>query len=482
MNKSKSQFTIVAGVVVVTAVVFTAMYILRPTAPVEKLEDRVERLEVITAKKQDVFPTVSTQAVVEARLNISIKSQVSGLIVYAAPKFLTGGFFDTGEVILKIDPSDYELALVQAEVNVAKAEQALSVEKEQSDLAKQDWEKYGEGEATDLVLRIPQLREAEAGLKGAQANYDAQRIRLDRTEVKAPFPLMIDQKQVDLGQVVSANQDLVTVFGTEEAEIRMPLSQKQLDLLNVKNVGILPKEEVLNVKVRDLTREGDIIWDAQILRFESSIDRKSRVYYAIATIYDPMNLSHEKETPPLLPGVFVDLEVFGPKIGNVFKVPAKAMRDDDNIFIYEDEKLITKRVEVLDRDQDFVTIISGIDEGEYITATPPFSYVPGMKSIIASIDGAPVGGGPGGGRPSGGGRPGGSAAPSGGAATVAAAVPVSNQETEGRPDRQNLTAEQKAVIANMTPEQRAAARAERRAARGGAVQNPGGGQPQGGNQ
>lgn len=421
MNKNKSQFTIVVGIVVFTAIAFSGMYLLRPTAPVEKLEDRVERLEVITAKRQDVFPTVSTQAVVESRLNINIKSQVSGQIVYASPKFLTGGFFGADEVIMRIDPSDYELALVQAEVNVARAEQTLSVEKEQADLARQDWEKYGEGEATDLVLRIPQLREAEAGLKGAQANYDTQRIRLERTEVKAPFPLMIDQKQVDLGQIVGANQDLVSVFGTEEAEIRMPLSQKQLDLLNVKNVGILPKEEVLNVKVRDLTREDNIVWDAQILRFESSIDRKSRVYYAVATIYDPMNIKQEKETPPLLPGVFVDLEVFGPKIGNVFKVPTKAMRDDDNIFIYKEEKLLTKRVEVLDRDQDFVTIISGIDEGDYITATPPFSYVPGMKSMIASIDGVPVGAGSrGGGRP-GGGRPGGGAAPSGGATTAAAA-------------------------------------------------------------
>jgi len=408
MNKSKSQLMIIACVGVVTAAAFAALYLLRPTAPVEKIQERVERLEVITAKKMDVFPTVNTQAVVESSLNINIKSQVSGQVVCTSPRFESGGIFDTGEVIMRIDPSDYELALIQAEVNVAKAQQTLSVELEQTDLAKIDWEKYGQGEATDLVLRIPQLREAEAGLKGAQANYDTQRIRLERTAIKAPFPLMIDQKQVDLGQIVSVNQDLVKVFGTEEAEIRMPLSQKQLDLLNVRNVGILPEEKVLNVKVRDLTREDGVVWDAQILRLDGSVDRKSRVYYAVATIYDPINIKYEKETPPLLPGVFVNLEVFGPKISNVFKVPAMAMRDDDNIFIYADNKLITKRVEILDRDQSFITIKSGINEGDYIVPKPPYSYVPGMKAMIASIDGVQAGGGRGGGRPSrgGAGRPG----------------------------------------------------------------------------
>ncbi|MBT5073090.1 MAG: efflux RND transporter periplasmic adaptor subunit [Kordiimonadaceae bacterium] len=486
MKKSNSQLMIIAGIAIVTAVAFTGMYIMRPTAPVEKLEDRVERVEVITATRKDYFPKVSTQAVVESRFNITLKSQVTGQVLYISPKFLTGGYFDTGEVILRIDPRDYELALVQAEVNVARAEQTLSVEREQADLARQDWDKYGEGDATELVLRIPQLREAEAGLKGAQANYDAQNIRLGRTEVKAPFPLMIGEKQVDLGQIVGNNQDLANVFGTDEAEIRMPLSQKQMDLLSVKRVGILPEADVLKVKVRDLTREDNIVWDADILRIESNIDRKSRVYYAIGTVMDPMNLKGDKETPPLLPGVFVDLEVMGPKIGNVFQVPVKAMRDDNNIYIFEDEKLITKPVNVLDRDQLIVTILSGIDEGEKITTTPPFSYVPGMKSEISSLDGVPVSGGPGGrGRgPGGGGRQAAAAsapsAPSGGVTAAAAAESPAPPAAGERPNPANMTPEQRrAAVANMTPEQRAAMQARRAARQAGGAQPPA---PQGGNQ
>lgn len=489
MKKSHSQFMIVAAIAVVTAIVFTGMYIMRPTAPVEKLEDRVERLEVITAKRGDYTPSVKTQAVVESRFNITIKSQVAGQVIYISPKFISGGFFDTGEVIMRIDPSDYELALAQAEVNVARAEQTLSLELEQGELARLDWEKYGEGEPTDLVLRIPQIKTAEAGLKGAQAAYETQRIRLERTEVKAPFPLMIATKQVDLGQIVGNNQDLAAVFGTDEFEIRMPLSQKQMDLLSVKSVGILPDEEKLDIKVRDLTRDGNIVWDAEITRIESNIDRQSRVYFGIGTVYDPMNLKADKDTPPLLPGVFVDLEVIGAKMENLFRLPTKAMRDDNNIYIYKDEQLLTKPVEVLDRDQEMTTVISGIDDGEMIVITPPFSYVPGMKSAIASLDGMPMGRPGGRGGP--GGRPGGGSRPGGGAATAAAATPAADapaSPTEGaaaggetqRPDFANMTPEQRrAAFANMTPEQRAAMRARRQA--GGQGGRPGAG-PQGGSQ
>ena len=428
MNKVKSQFMIVVGIVILTAIGSAGMYVMRPTAPIEKLEDRVEKLEAITAKREDYFPAIKTQAVVESRYNINVKSQVPGQVIFVSPNFLSGGYFDTDDVMLRIDTSDYELALVQAEVNVAKAEQTLSVEKEQADLARQDWEKYGEGEPTELVLRIPQLREAEAALKGARANYEAQNIRLGRTEVKAPFPLVIGKKQVDLGQIVGNNQDLASVFGAEEAEIRMPLSQKQMDLLSVKRVGILPPSEVLKVKVRDLTRDNTIIWDANILRIESTIDRKSRVYYAIATVKDPMNLKGDKDTPPLLPGVFVDLEVLGPKIGNVFNVPIKAMRDDTNIYIYKDEQLITKPVAILARDQNTATIVSGIEEGDMIAISPPWSYVPGMKSVLASVDGVPVGGGSG----RAGGRPGG-APPTVGEPKASAAVetPKGGPKTKG---------------------------------------------------
>lgn len=487
MKKSSSQLMIVLSIAAITAIGFAGMYIMRPTAPVEKLEDRVEKLEVINAKRTDYYPSIKTQAVVESRFNITLQSQAVGQIIYISSKFLGGGFFDTDEVILKIDPSDYELALAQAEVNVARAEQTLSVESEQAELARLDWDKYGEGEPTDLVLRIPQLREAEAGLRGAKANYETQRIRLERTQVKAPYPLMIGTKQVDLGQIVGNNQNLANIFGTEEAEIRMPLSQRQMDLLSAKKVGILPESEYLDVKVRDLTREGDIVWDATIKRIESNIDRMSRVYFAVATVDDPMNLESEKETPPLLPGVFVDLEVMGKKIENVYRVPAKAMRDDNNIYYYEDEKLLTKPVEVLDRNQDVITIISGITNEDKIVTSPPFSYVPGMKSTIASIDGIPVG------RPAG--PPGGRSRPvaSGGAATPAvtvaaeapAEIPTETKTAaaaEGaaeRPNFANMTPEQRrAAFANMTPEQRQALQARRAARQADGGQ---GARPQGGN-
>lgn len=397
---------LVVGVVGITLAALVLMNIFRPQPVSEKMENRLERIEAVSARRQSVIPVVHTQAVVESKFNISLKSQVAGQIVFISPKFLSGGYFETGETILKIDPRDYELAVAQAEVAVARAKQLLNNEKELAELARQDWEKYGKGQATDLVLRLPQLREAESGLKGAKANYETQLVTLSRTEIKAPFPLMIDEKQVDIGQVVSLNQDLATVFGTEEAEIRMPLSQGQIDLLGITQVGILDPDQVLDVEVRDLSRDQDVHWDAQVLRVEGDIDRQSRVYYAVATVFDPMNIStssngrdkHSSEAgdrtkpPPLLPGVYVDLAVQGHPVKDVFRVPVKAMPDDSSVYFVQGNKLITKKVKVLDHGDEYATILSGIEEGDILCITPPWSYVPNMTVSLASLDGSPVGG------------------------------------------------------------------------------------------
>ncbi|MFT5691817.1 MAG: RND family efflux transporter MFP subunit [Oceanicoccus sp.] len=389
MVGKQSQVFIVLIVVVITVSFIVAMVAFRPEPALDVRDDRTEKIEGITAVKEDVVPKVNTQAVVESRVKIPLKSQVSGKIVYTSPRFLTGGAFQTNEIILEVDPSDYQLRLIQAEVDVARAEQELRIEKELSDLAFKDWGKYSKSVATDLVLRLPQLREAEASLKGAKANYDIQYLQLSRTKIVAPFPLMIDSKLVDRGQVVSINQDLVVVFGTDEAEVRMPLSQHQIDLLSISNVGILGKDDVLNVNIRDLSREGDTFWKAKIHRVEGGLDRKSRVYYAVATIIDPMNLHQVAAKPPLLSGAFVDLEVFGQKIENVFRVPTKSMRDDRHIYIYQNGSLITKRVVVAEYGDQYVTIISGIEEGEIICISPPWSYVSGMKATLVNLDGIP---------------------------------------------------------------------------------------------
>jgi len=390
MARKGLQAVLVAAVALLALAGVALMSYLQPQPELRDIASRVEKIEAISAQLQSFTPTVNTQGVVESRLTISLKAQAAGQVVYTSDKFLAGGFFQRDELILQVDPRDYELALVEAQVTVATAEQTLSKERELSRLAFVDWQQYSKAQASDLVLRIPQLREAEAGVKGARANYERARIRLSRTEVRAPFELMIDRKQVDQGQVVSDNQALAAVFGTEQAEVRMPLSQQQMDLLQLAEIGILGPSAVRAVTIRDPSRDGDNVWSASLDRVEASLDRKSRVYYAIATVRDPLNLRGDRNRVPLLPGVFVDLEVAGKKIKHVFRVPIRAMRDDNNIYLFENNQLITRRVTVLARDRETVTIVAGLQPGDIVCVSPPWSYVAGMKAQLAMLDGIAV--------------------------------------------------------------------------------------------
>jgi multidrug efflux pump subunit AcrA (membrane-fusion protein) len=71
---------------------------------------------------------VRTEGTVEPRTASTLIPQVSGVIRSISPAFREGGFFERGDVLVTLDPKDYELAIASAEAQVAQAESALEQE------------------------------------------------------------------------------------------------------------------------------------------------------------------------------------------------------------------------------------------------------------------------------------------------------------------------------------------------------------------
>ena len=85
-----------------------------------------------------------------------------GRVLEVSPKFKSGGRFAKGEVMLEIDGSDYVAALAKAESALADAQLSLAREEARAAQARRDWKKLGRGDASDLVLGIPQIASAKA--------------------------------------------------------------------------------------------------------------------------------------------------------------------------------------------------------------------------------------------------------------------------------------------------------------------------------
>ena len=154
--------------------------------------------EVIS--KKDITLKILTNGEVRPLNEINLISQVSGQIIKAADEFVDGGIIKAGSPLVWIDDRDYKLAVISAESRVAQASKLLEREIAESELAKNDWEELGIGEASPLTLRIPQLKEAEAAEKAALADLEKAKLNLERTVVKLLFQGIIRQKKTGVGQ------------------------------------------------------------------------------------------------------------------------------------------------------------------------------------------------------------------------------------------------------------------------------------------
>ena len=124
-------------------------------------------------QKKDVTLRVTTNGEVRSVTEINVIPQVSGRIIQVADEFIDGGNIKKGQPLIWIDDRDYRLATISAESRVAQAKKLLEREIAESELAKKDWEELGEGEASPLTLRIPQLEEARALLNAAEASIQS---------------------------------------------------------------------------------------------------------------------------------------------------------------------------------------------------------------------------------------------------------------------------------------------------------------------
>ena len=116
-----------------------------------------------------------------------VGAAVAGRVIEVSPSFVPGGFFEKGELLLRIDPFDYRQASVQATGAVAQADLRLATELAEADVARKEWEELGEGKPTPLTLREPQVAEAQAALASARAALENAERNLERTAIAAPY-------------------------------------------------------------------------------------------------------------------------------------------------------------------------------------------------------------------------------------------------------------------------------------------------------
>ncbi len=350
-------------------------------APEKKEEaQRLISLYVDEVRSDEVTISVQTQGEVRPKTEINLVPQVSGRIVGISESFAEGAEFGPGTTLIKIDDTDYQLAVIRAQARVAGARVAVQRELANAKIKEDHWlDKRTEGEPTAYALNKPQVMEAEASLLAAEADLKEANLNVARTEISAPFLGRVREKSVGIGQYVTAGTSLGRVFSTDTVKIRLPLTDVQLEELNLPMGFMADTFNAPVVKFSARVGHTEHTWSGRIVRTNASVDEQTRMIYAIAEVEAPYGVGSDNGAP-IAVGMFVHAEIAGVAAQSALVLPRLALRNADKVYVINDEnRLEIRTVNILSTSEDTVLVTTGVAVGDKVVTSTIPAAVDGME-------------------------------------------------------------------------------------------------------
>ncbi len=341
-------------------------------------------VRILRVQKQSAQMRISSQGAVQPKTASEIVSQVSGVVTSISPSFVAGGFFKKGDVMVSLDSRDYKYRLTQAKQQVAQAELALKLENQEAQIARNEWENLNKEKPPELVAREPQLAYAKATLESAKAAELQAQLNLARTKISAPFTGRVRSKNIDVGQFVSPGMSLAKIYSIDYAEVRLPIRHEELAYLDIQ-FDFRNKKSYENGPIVNLTANfagKPHQWEGHISHIEAEIDSRSRMVHVVARVKNPYKRNSKSNDVPLSVGLFVNAEIFGKTINNLYIIPRSAIRNQNQVLIVDSEnRLHVKELNIYRSTKNEVYIISGLNENDVICLTQIKTVVNGMEVL-----------------------------------------------------------------------------------------------------
>ncbi|MDA0680509.1 MAG: efflux RND transporter periplasmic adaptor subunit [Proteobacteria bacterium] len=342
---------------------------MKPPPQTKDLSDVAPLVEVMTLEAMDADFRIASQGTVRPRTETILSAEISGAIVGISPKYIPGGVFQSGEELMRIDPTNY----------------AVAVDRTSAMLTQRQIEFDGAEKLRSQGYRAEsEYASAAAALAAAEADLANARRNLERTRISLPYDGMVRAKDADLGQFVGPGTRLGITFATDYAEIRLPLTDQDLAFIELPDATDISRSGGIDgplVELSALQKGQKRFWQARIVRTEGIVDEKSRVTYAVARIEDPYKLkAGSNDETPIPMGTFVAAEIAGMTVSNVVRVPRIALRPNNQLmFVDADDRLQIRTVDVLRSDSHFSYLRGGVVAGDRICLTTIESPLSGIK-------------------------------------------------------------------------------------------------------
>lgn len=398
--KAVLQGAIAAAILVVAFAGMNMLVASRPDVPRGAIEERRYAVDTVTAVQGDYAPAISVFGETMAAREVELRALVGGEVLTIHPDLKPGGSVSRGDVLLEIDRFDYEGAVTEAEASLAE-ERALLVEnqgrlvlekanlaraREQLEFAERDLaraqELLGRGSTTEQVVDERKLvvSQRQQGLEQTQniltleeARVTQQNAAIERAEwrlanaqrqlrntvLTAPFDAIVRSEAAELGRLVSVNDAVVSLYSSDEFEVRFTLSDNQYGRLLADDGTVEGRE----VEVIWYLGNQPVIYPAVVSRIGADVASSRGGVDLIATI------DTENALVPLRPGAFVEIVVPDQTYENSFRVPETGYYGQGTIYVIEDNRLQQRQVDALAIDDGYVIVRGDLNEGETVLVT-----------------------------------------------------------------------------------------------------------------
>ena len=369
----------------VIALSLVAFFVLKATKPTPERSEKVSdgvlvHIRPLTTASHDA--SVAAKGRVMAAQKVMLQAELGGRVTWQSGELVPGGRFKTGEKMLKIDARDYNITADARRADLRRARLELTVENRRSDVAKQEWDAFGdnssESEGSGLALRKPQLEAAKVQLKAAQGAVAKAELDLRRTHLRAPFNAMVIDENVDVGQLIGPQSMVATLVGTDAYWVKVPIPVRMMPKTRAR-AGDTPGSKV---QITQTIGDQKIERQGEVIRHLPDLDPGGSMARILVSIADP--LGQEGELPLLL-GSFVDVSIEAGQVEDTLQVPRFAVHDGNRVYIMNsDRRLEVRDVEIVWSTQDSVFVKSGVKAGEQIVISRINTPIPNMLLRMAN--------------------------------------------------------------------------------------------------
>jgi RND family efflux transporter MFP subunit len=215
-------------------------------------------------------------------------------------------------------------------------------------------------------------RTGESALKAAEATKDQALLDIDRCIVAAPFDARISRISIDVGSSVASTAPALTLQRTDYCEIKIPLSSEDFELLGFRAGKLTQaKPEVVLISGRHS-------WNGYLTRIYGDVDPLTQTLSVVARVNKPYDANKE----PLRFGLLLKVAIKGAPLSNVYRIPETALRDNQQVFLYKQEKLSSLKVEIVRHERGQAYVL-GLKEGQQVCVTQLDSFQESMEVVLA---------------------------------------------------------------------------------------------------